>query len=140
LNYFDTSFLVPLFIVQAASAAVQRQFAAIPIEHLMVSHWTILEFSSALAKEVRLGNLPAPRAADAKTEFDVALKDFTIMLPGLADHDLAHQYVTNQQTSLRGGDALHLAIAANHNATAIYSLDKTFLKAGAILGLPVQTA
>jgi predicted nucleic acid-binding protein len=39
---------------------------------------------------------------------------------------------------LRAGDALHLAIAANRHAAAIYSLDKRLLRAGEILGLPVS--
>jgi hypothetical protein len=39
----------------------------------------------------------------------------------------------------RAGEALHLAVADNHRATVIYSLDKTLLKAGKILGLPVST-
>ncbi|MDE2230228.1 MAG: hypothetical protein KGL11_14465 [Alphaproteobacteria bacterium] len=41
---------------------------------------------------------------------------------------------------MRAGDALHLAIATNHGAEAIYSLDKTLLKAGRRLGLPVSAA
>jgi predicted nucleic acid-binding protein len=39
---------------------------------------------------------------------------------------------------LRAGDALHLAIAKNNHAGAIYSFDKTLLKAGKVLGLPVS--
>ncbi|MBC7637090.1 MAG: hypothetical protein H7251_15980 [Acetobacteraceae bacterium] len=42
------------------------------------------------------------------------------------------------ETGLRGGDALHLAIAANRRASAIYSLDKGLVKAGKMLGLPVS--
>ena len=36
------------------------------------------------------------------------------------------------------GDALHLAIANNHRAETVYSLDKALLKAGKALGLPVS--
>jgi uncharacterized protein len=43
-----------------------------------------------------------------------------------------------RRTGLRAGDALHLAIAANNKARTIYSLDRTFVQAGKILGLPVQ--
>jgi predicted nucleic acid-binding protein len=39
---------------------------------------------------------------------------------------------------LRAGDALHLAVADNHRAAVIYSLDETLLKAGKILDLPVS--
>jgi predicted nucleic acid-binding protein len=40
---------------------------------------------------------------------------------------------------LRAGDALHLAIARNRRADTIYSLDKTMLKAGRGLGLPLSS-
>ncbi len=39
---------------------------------------------------------------------------------------------------LRAGDALHLAIARNHHARAIHSLDKKLLTAGRTLGLPTH--
>jgi hypothetical protein len=45
------------------------------------------------------------------------------------------RFLSQFDTGLRAGDALHLAVANNHRATAIYSLDKTVLKAGKILGL-----
>jgi hypothetical protein len=38
---------------------------------------------------------------------------------------------------LRAGDALHLAIAGGRGAETIYSLDKTLIKAGTTLGLPM---
>jgi predicted nucleic acid-binding protein len=40
---------------------------------------------------------------------------------------------------LRAPDALHLAIAANRNATAIYTLDAGLRKAGRLMGLPVRS-
>jgi predicted nucleic acid-binding protein len=53
---------------------------------------------------------------------------------------LARRYLHTYETGLRAGDALHLAIAGNHQAAAIYSLDRTMIKAGKILGLPVSAA
>ena len=41
-------------------------------------------------------------------------------------------------TSLRAGDALHLAIAHNLAADKIVTLDKGMLKAGKSLNLPVD--
>lgn len=51
---------------------------------------------------------------------------------------LAKHYLGKFETGLRAGVALHLAIAGNHRAGAIYSLDKTLLNAGKLLGLPVS--
>jgi predicted nucleic acid-binding protein len=63
---------------------------------------------------------------------------FTVLLPKANDFGLARQYLGRTESGLRAGDALHLAVAHNHRAAAIYSLDKTLLKAGKILRLPVS--
>jgi hypothetical protein len=47
-------------------------------------------------------------------------------------------YLQHYAISLRAGDALHLAIAGNHGAETIYSLDKSMIKAGKMLGLPMS--
>jgi uncharacterized protein len=62
-----------------------------------------------------------------------------VLLPGADDYDLARRYLHNHQTGLRAGDALHLAIAGNHRAKVIYSLDRQMIKAGEMLGLRVST-
>ena len=63
---------------------------------------------------------------------------FAVLLPSASDFDLARHYLGRSETGLRAGDALHLAVANNHHAAAIYSLDKILLKAGKILQLPVS--
>jgi predicted nucleic acid-binding protein len=65
---------------------------------------------------------------------------FLTLLPTGADFDLARRFLRNYETGLRSGDALHLAIASNHGAEAIYSLDRGLLRAGRHLGLPVESA
>src|SRR5436853_87913 len=54
------------------------------------------------------------------------------------DFETAKQFVLRYETALRAGDALHLAIARNNNAQAIYSLDDKMIRAGKLLGLPVS--
>ena len=54
------------------------------------------------------------------------------------DFDLAGEFLRRYETGLRAGDALHLAIASNNRATALYTLDKMFLTAGRRLGLKVM--
>ena len=77
------------------------------------------------------------RGFDALLE-DVILQSFVVLLPSGDDYERARHYLRNYETSLRAGDALHLAIAGNHHAKAIYTLDKIMIKAGKILGLPVS--
>ncbi len=65
-------------------------------------------------------------------------ESFTVLLPNADDFALAKRYLGRFETGLRAGDALHLAVASNHRAAVIYSLDKTLLKAGKLLDLPVS--
>ncbi len=108
-------------------------------EAFAVSHWTLVEFSSLIARKVRMDRLDAGSAARADAQFESMVDtSFTVLLPSAADFDLARHYLGRSETGLRAGDALHLAIANNHYAAAIYSLDKILLKAGKILQLPVS--
>ena len=137
--YFDTSFLVPLTLPEATSDKIANFIRKLPTEQLTVSHWTRVEFASLLAREVRMGGLSAQAAAQADARFeDMVMESFVVLLPNADDYSLAKAYLGNYQPGLRAGDALHLAIANNHRAEAIYSLDKTLLKAGKVLGLPVS--
>ncbi len=137
--YFDTSFLVPLVLPESTSDRIAIFIRALNIEQFAVSHWTRVEFSSLLAREVRMGGLDAQAAAQADARFEVMVDDsFAVLLPNANDFSLAKQYLRKFETRLRAGDAFHLAIARNHDAETIYSLDKTLLKAGTILGLPVN--
>jgi hypothetical protein len=60
-----------------------------------------------------------------------------MLAPTPADFAAAAKYLEIPKTGLRAGDALHLAIAANHRAKRILTLDQGFLEAGKLLKLPV---
>jgi predicted nucleic acid-binding protein len=83
--------------------------------------------------------LTAEAAKTVGSGFDTMVDEsFAVLLPEVDDFDLAREYLGHHQTGLRAGDALHLAIGANRRMETIFSLDKTFLKAGNMLGLPVS--
>jgi predicted nucleic acid-binding protein len=146
--YFDTSALAPLILEESTSSSVERFMAGLPEGELSISHWTRVEFSSLLAREVRMGGLERQVAEDADAQFETMVAEsFVVFLPNADDftlakaylhNTLAKAYLHNHETGLRAGDALHLAIASNRRAEAIYSFDTTLLKAGALLGLPVS--
>jgi predicted nucleic acid-binding protein len=137
--YFDTSFLAPLIREEPASTAVERFIARLPVGTLALSYWTRVEISSLLARDVRMGGMEGQAAREADALFDAVVKEtFVTLLPDAADFNLAREYLGNHDTGLRSGDALHLAIARNNRAEAIYSLDNTMVKAGKILGLPLS--
>jgi predicted nucleic acid-binding protein len=137
--YFDTSFLVPLLLEEATSEKIERFLLELSGRELATSHWARVEFSSLLAREVRIGGLNARSAREVATEFDTLMKDsFTLLLPTVEDFDRAQEYLGHHHAGLRAGDALHLAIARNHHCEAVHTLDKTMLKAGRQLGLSVS--
>lgn len=138
--YFDTSFMIPLILPEPTSGRIEAFLASQHGEALAISHWTRVEVSSALARQVRMRNLSRKAAGAAEAEFnDIVSESFVALLPGAEDFELARQYLQQYETGLRAGDALHLAIASNNRVNAIYSLDNSVLKAGRQLGLPVTT-
>jgi predicted nucleic acid-binding protein len=99
-----------------------------------------VEFASALAREVRVGSLSQEAAIEANAEFaETTTESFVIILPTAHNFDLAGEFLRRYETGLRPADALHLAIASNNRATAVCSLDRTFLTAGRRLGLKMMT-
>ncbi len=139
MRYFDTSFLAPLILSEVTSEPVSDFVAALPPDELAVSDWTRVEYASLLAREVRMGGLDTGRAREAVSRFDTLIRDsFLVLLPDRDDFDCACEWLGHYETGLRAGDALHLAIAGNRGAKAIYSLDKLMISAGRMLGLPTS--
>jgi predicted nucleic acid-binding protein len=138
--YCDTSFVVPLILPETTSGRVERILISERTEALAISLWTRVEVSSVLARGVRMRKLSRQAALLAETQFDaIVLETFVALLPSHNDFELARQYLQHYETGLQSGDALHLAIASNNGAQAIYSLDKKIVEAGPRLGLPVRT-
>jgi uncharacterized protein len=139
VRYFDTSFLAPLVREERTSLRIAQFIAGMPTGELAISRLTEVEVSSLLARDVRMRVIPADEARDADAFFDdIVRESFFVLLPGADDYALARRYLRAYETGLRAGDALHLAIAGNHQAEAIYTLDNAMIKAGKILGLPVS--
>lgn len=137
--YFDTSFLTPLILPEKTSERIAAFFRGLASEDLTISHWTRVEFSSLIAREVRMDGLGARDAVQADAQFEAMIgQSFAVLTPNADDFGLAKQLLGRFEAGLRAGDALHLAIAKNHQAKMIYSLDKAMLKAGTVLGLPMS--
>ena len=66
--YIDTSALVPAFIREPKSEAVLAWLETSG-EGLVVSEWSITEFSSAAAIKVRTGEIAAAMAKQARARF-----------------------------------------------------------------------
>src|SRR5437868_4347718 len=132
---------MPLIRREATSESVTDFLRRLVGAPLSTSHWTRVELCSAIARHVRMKVL---RPADAHTAIENfqngILPSFSLSAVTLHDWETAVNYLQNYATGLRAGDALHLAIARNNNAQAIYSLDDRMNRAGQLLGLPVSRA
>ncbi|MBV8798631.1 MAG: type II toxin-antitoxin system VapC family toxin [Alphaproteobacteria bacterium] len=138
-SYFDTSFLMPLVRREPTTGEVEKFLRQQPQAELSTSHWARVEFCSGIARDVRMKVMTREDAALAIADFESKMSPGFSLLPiASPDCELAHEFLQRYETGLRAGDALHLAIARNNNAQAIYSLDDKMLRAGKLLGLPVR--
>lgn len=128
--YCDTSFVATLVLPEAASDAVEAFVQQLPPGELAVSHWVCVEFASLIARRARLKELTGRQAKDIHREFDQMLDEsFEVVAPQAEDFNLAVAMLQRYKSGLRAGDALHLAIASNHNAARFLTLDKTLIRA-----------
>ena len=137
--YLDTSFVAPLVIAEDTSNAVEAFVLKLKPGELATSLWTQVELASLVSRKVRMGELSTAEAEAVRREFERMLSEsFELLVPSAADFAAAAKYLEVPKTGLRAGDALHLAIAANHGARKILTLDAGFIDAGKQLKLPVS--
>ena len=135
--YIDTSALVPAFIREPKSEAVLAWIEASG-ESLVVSEWSITEFSSAAAIKVRTGKIASAMAKQARTRFlDFVQEHCSIAVPQRAEFRRAAELAGDGNLKLRAGDALHLAIAEASRVQRILCLDEAMTAGAKKLGLDV---
>ena len=133
--YLDTSLLVAALTNEAETARMQAWLAAQPPDELTISDWVVTEFSSALSIKLRTGQLQPTHRADALSMFTrLVAESFTLLSIGGQQFRTAARYADQYALGLRAGDALHLAVCADHGAT-LCTLDRRLGKAGAALGV-----
>lgn len=135
--YVDTSALVPAFIREPKSEAVLAWLETSG-QRLVVSEWSITEFSSAAAIKVRTGEIAPALAKQARTRFlDFAERHCSIAVPQRAEFRRAAELAGDAGLKLRAGDALHLAIAQASKAEGILCLDESMAASARTMGLNV---
>lgn len=139
--YFDTSFLIPLFIPERESERVESFIQGLAEETILtISHWTMVEMASVFARLVRMQELEKNTAKKLdRTVSSVLGASFEIITPNKVDFELCRNFLNGFDNSLTAGDALHLAIAANQRCDLIFTLDKGMLVAGTALGLTLSS-
>lgn len=127
--YLDTSVLLPLFVPEPTSETLHRRLKSLPRENLTISEWSRAEFVSAIGIHVRAGRLQSLLAQAAVQTFrEIAEASLLVLAPDREDFLLAAQFLEQFDLGLRAGDALHLAIAANHKAREVYTFDRVLIR------------
>ncbi len=121
--YVDTSVLVALYLPEVKSADVERWYSTCA-EELLSSTWCVTEFASALSIKQRTGQIDEASAQKAWQQFERLCANDLQLLP--IDPPTFHRaaiLALDMASSLRSGDALHLAAALDAKAKSIATLD-----------------
>jgi uncharacterized protein len=131
--YLDTSLLVSANTNEPESQHVLSWLEAVADQQMAISFWTEPEYASALGIKVRNNSLDPKSKAIAQKIFRNQVETVFRMLPvRRTDFARAAEMVTAVDR-LRPPDALHLAVAAAHDAI-LCTLDRDQAEAGSRLG------
>ena len=135
MHYVDTSVFVALVTLEPRHNDIRQWLDAQQPNILHTSRWAKAELASALAIKVRTKHISAEMREAALSLYETLVEKSLIVVPILDVHfDQAAMFVDKIDLGLRGGDALHLAIARANELTAV-TLDKQMAAAGPPLGI-----
>lgn len=133
--YLDTSLLVAALTNEAETERMHHWLGQQREGDLAVSDWVATEFSSALSIKLRTGQIGIPDRAEALATFTrLAADSFVVMPVSRLQFRTAARFADQHVLGVRAGDALHLAICADHGAT-LCTLDRRLSDAGSALGI-----
>jgi predicted nucleic acid-binding protein len=128
----------------ACVALLGREANAEPIEQwmmrgmpLMTSAWTKVEIASALSIKARRGELDQALVSDICQAFKALLGVGGVAQMDCVDTDFQEAALMCEHVAsgLRGGDALHLAVAQRSGSSHFLSFDKTLNRQAQQMGL-----
>jgi uncharacterized protein len=133
--YIDTSLLVAALTNEAETERIQGWLRRQAEGDLAISDWAATEFSSARSIKLRAGHIEPAHRADALAMFArLCAGNFLVVPVSWLQFRTAARFAEQHQLSLRAGDALHLAVCADHGAT-LCTLDRRLSDAGPALGI-----
>lgn len=136
--YIDTSVLVAALTNEAETIRMQIWLGEQASGDLAISEWVTTEFSAALSIKIRTGRIePRHRAESLAALTRLTAESFGILPISGAEFRTATRFADQYALGLRAGDALHLAVAADHGAT-IVTLDRRLCAAASTLGVSAR--
>ena len=133
--YLDTSLLVAALTNETETERMQRWLGQQAEGLFAISDWVVTEFSSALSIKLRAGHIEPAHRADALAMFARLTTDNFLVVPvARLQFRTAARFADQHGLRLRAGDALHLAVCADHGAT-LCTLDRRLGDAGSVLGI-----
>jgi uncharacterized protein len=137
LIYIDTSVLVPFYLPEALSDAVDE---LLRIEDTpALSQLVEVELFSAVARKLRMREISPEEARQIAIDFQTDLdENFYTRIPLEAIHyNLARDWISRFEVPLRTLDALHLAVASS-NQLLLMTGDEALARSARTLGIEVQ--
>ncbi|HYD37644.1 MAG TPA: type II toxin-antitoxin system VapC family toxin [Allosphingosinicella sp.] len=133
--YLDASIVVAIFTAEAETVRLQKWIDGKSGETIAVSPWVDVEFAAVLSAKGRAGALDEPSRKKSLQLYRQARRDsFHRLEIGDPQFEHAERLAQNPVAGLRGGDALHLAVAAAYRAT-LCTLDRRQAGAASTLGI-----
>ena len=137
--YVDASVLVAALVLEVNTERALAWISARPGGVLCISGWVATEVSSALALKMRIGALTADRRTAILSVWQELRSASLSTVPVPQDaFTLAADMIDDPGSTLRAGDALHLAIASL-GGHSLATLDARLAEAALRVGVPVET-
>ena len=135
--YLDTSVVVPLYWLEALTNTVEELLVNEP--ELGLSDLTRVEFGSAIARRVRMGEISRESAKEIIGQFQAHIDAelYTLIEVEPIHYRIAREWIGGLETPLRTLDALHLAIASSRDVPLV-TADAGLANSAGVLGVAVQ--
>ncbi|MDY6802317.1 MAG: type II toxin-antitoxin system VapC family toxin [Cyanobacteriota bacterium] len=135
--YLDTSVVVPLYWPEALTNTVEALLINEP--ELGLSDLVRVEFSSAIARRVRMGEISRESAREIVEQFQAHIDAelYTLIAVEPIHYRIARGWIDGFETALRTLDALHLAIAYSQDIRLV-TADAGLADSAVVLGVAVQ--
>ena len=133
LDFFDTSAFIKHYVEELGSEVVDRAFDD-PDNIRLITDLTVIEFHSAFARRVRMGELEREDFEDVQSALEADIREGRLQVEGLSESDkveatrLIQQYGLSRE--LRTLDAMQLAVMKRLGAATlrtVYCADRTLV-------------